>query len=197
MGGTFDPIHCGHLFAAEEARSACGLQRVVFVPTGTPPHKHDPGMATAAQRYEMTMLAISDNPFFDITRTETDRTGDSFTVETLQEMKTAYPGAELFLILGADAVIDLPNWKQPFEISSLCTILVINRMGYDRGKILELPERILRSVRILDTTILEISSTDIRDRMRRGHSVRYLLPEAVRKYVMKKNLYSRSDGESI
>jgi nicotinate-nucleotide adenylyltransferase len=196
MGGTFDPIHYGHLHAAEEARMRFCLGRVIFIPTGAPPHKHYDGMASPEDRYEMTRLAIADNPFFCISRMETDRTGDSYTVDTLRALKADNPDSELFLIMGFDSILDFPNWRKPLEISTLCTIIVVNRPGYERNSIGELPDKIIRSMQMLDMTLLDISATDIRARIRAGRSVFYLLPEAVRGYIASRDLYSTSEGES-
>ena len=195
LGGTFDPIHYGHLFAAEEARVAFCLDRVVFVPTGKPPHKDRADMASAAERYEMALLATADNPFFAVTRLETDRTGNSYTVDTLKEMRAEYPSADFFLIVGSDTVGDIINWKAPCEIPLLCSIVVVERAGFSDSSINTLPEAIQRAVQVFETSPLEISATDIRNRIRSGKSVKYFLPPAVSSYIFKNNLYLNSGGE--
>lgn len=199
MGGTFDPIHYGHLFAAEEARIAFNLDRVIFVPTGTPPHKKRSDMASPSERYEMSLLATCENPFFEVTRIETDRTGNSYTVDTLKEMRSKYLGAEFFLIVGSDTVSDIINWKTPDEIPLLCSIIVVERTGYSDmdNSISFLPEVIRRSVLVFETTPLDISATDIRARVRLGKSIKYFMPAAVSSYISKNNLYLDSDGELI
>jgi nicotinate-nucleotide adenylyltransferase len=196
MGGTFDPIHYGHLFAAAEAADELGLDNVIFVPTGTPPHKKYDGMASASERYDMTLLAIAENDRFEISRTETDRAGMSYTLDTLLSMRGLYPQSELFFITGVDAILDIGKWKGPFEITSLCTIAVVTRPGYDNDGLGRLPGEIRRSVRMIGTPMLDISATDIRRRVSLRHGVRYLLPEAVRAYIDKNGLYSKMDGES-
>jgi nicotinate-nucleotide adenylyltransferase len=190
MGGTFDPIHYGHLFAAEETMSELGLDRVVFVPTGTPPHKEYSGMATANERYEMTLLAIAENDRFEVSRTETERPGMSYTLDTLKVMCNLYPGFELFFITGIDAILDIGKWREPFEISLLCTIVVVQRPGYDDGGLKKLPDGIKGSLCVIETPMLDISATDIRKRVRDKRGVRYLLPEAVRAYIGKNGLYA-------
>ena len=199
MGGTFDPIHYGHLFAAEEARVAFSLDRVVFVPTGKPPHKNRTDMASADERYEMTLLAAADNIYFDVTRIETDRTGNSYTIDTLKEMREEYPGAEFFLIVGSDTVGDIINWKNPHEIPLLCSVIVVERTGFmDMDKnIKTLPEIIRKSVFVIETTPLDISATEIRARVCARKSIKYFLPPAVAAYIFKNNLYRDLDGELI
>jgi nicotinate-nucleotide adenylyltransferase len=197
MGGTFDPIHYGHLLAAEEARVAISLDRVIFVPSGSPPHKKYPGMASAEDRYGMTLLATNGNPSFDVTRLETDRKGSSYTVETLQRMKELYPGADLYMITGEDAALDLPLWRDPYKIVSLAKIVAVSRPGGYHDKIGELPDEIRESVLVLRTALLDISATDIRERLASGRSANYLLPDAVLAYIKKRGLYvkARNTGQ--
>ena len=195
MGGTFDPIHYGHLLAAEEARLALDLERVIFLPTGTPPHKHYENMASTEDRYAMTLLATADNPFFEVSRMETERDGNSYTRDSLQELHTLYPLAEFFLIAGVDSILDMPNWREPLEICKLCTPVAVPRPGYETGKLLELPSQIREKLYKLDTVMLDISATDIRDRVARGRGIRYLVPPQVEVYIAKKRIYSASDGE--
>jgi nicotinate-nucleotide adenylyltransferase len=196
MGGTFDPIHYGHLFAAEEVMEELSLDKVVFIPTGTPPHKSYPSMASALERYEMTLLAVARNERFEISRTETERTGLSYTLDTLRVMKGIYPSSVLFFITGIDAVREMDKWRAPFEISLLCSLVVVKRPGYDEGELNELPEGIKNSLELIDSPMLDISATDIRKRVHDGKCVRYLLPETVRAYIEKNKLYSVMDGES-
>jgi nicotinate-nucleotide adenylyltransferase len=160
MGGTFDPIHYGHLFAAAETASGLGLDRVIFVPTGAPPHKKYCGMAGASERYEMTLLAIAENARFEISRTETDRAGMSYTLDTLVSMRGLYPWSEFFFITGVDAILDICKWKEPFEITLLCTIAVVKRPGYDNEGLESLPEAIRRSVRVIETPTLLRATSD-------------------------------------
>ena len=195
MGGTFDPIHYGHLFAAEEARGAAGLARVLFVPSGTPPHKRYAGMAAAEARYEMTRLAVEGNPSFGVSRIETDRRGRSYTLDTLREIQALHPQGRIFFITGDDAVLDIMSWHEPYEIARIATLLTVGRPGYARDKISELPQEIGRSIRTVDSPQLDISSTDIRRRVAGGRSIRYMVPESVRLYIDANGLYANSDGE--
>ena len=195
MGGTFDPIHNGHLFVAEEARGAEGLDRVLFVPSGTPPHKRYAGMADAEARYDMVRLAVRGNPHFDVSRIETDRRGRSYTLDTLQEMSALYPDSRIYFITGDDAVLDMLNWHEPYEIARMATLLTVGRPGYARDKISELPQEIRGSIRTIDSPQLDLSSTDIRRRVRAGRSIRYMVPEDVRRYIDDNALYTDSDGE--
>ncbi|MDR3279759.1 MAG: nicotinate-nucleotide adenylyltransferase [Synergistaceae bacterium] len=190
MGGTFDPIHNGHLFAADQASRALSLDRVIFVPSRIPPHKSYPLMASAADRYGMTELAIRNNPRFEISRIEMERTGPSYTAETLERFKAECAGALLFLITGIDAALDIPNWYEPQKILSLCKVAVVARPGYIRDKISELDDIVRDSLIILDTDMIDISATDIRNRVSSGGSVRYMTPDSVCDYIAKNNLYS-------
>lgn len=195
MGGTFDPIHYGHLFAAEEARGAAGLDHVVFVPSGTPPHKRYAGMAGAEARCDMVRLAVSANPYFAVSRIETDRGGRSYTLDTLREIRVLYPASRIYFITGDDAVLDMLNWHEPYEIARMATLLTVGRPGYARDKIFELPQEIRESIRMIDSPQLDISSTDIRRRVGAGRSIRYMVPEDVRRYIDDNGLYTDSDGE--
>ncbi|MDR1508483.1 MAG: nicotinate-nucleotide adenylyltransferase [Synergistaceae bacterium] len=194
MGGTFDPIHYGHLFAAEEARVALSLRRVIFVPSGNSPHKSYASMASAEDRYAMTAVAIENNRYFEISRIETDRTGTSYTSDTLRELARIHINADLFLITGLDAALDIPNWHKPHEILSLCTVVVVARPGYIRDKIRELDDIIQDSLLILDTDLIDISSTAIRRHVRTGECVRYMTPDPVWRYIVDKKLYSRTEA---
>ena len=194
MGGTFDPVHYGHLFAAGCALGLVGLDRVVFVPSGSPPHKRYDAMAPAEDRFNMTLLAVGDSPRFEASRTELDRGGASYTAETLEAFAAARPGAELFLITGIDAALDIPNWYKPRKILSLCTVVVVARPGYIRDKIKTLDDAVRKSLLILDTRMGGISATDIRRRTREGRSIRHMTPDAVCDYIMEKKLYSGAEA---
>ncbi|MDR1651683.1 MAG: nicotinate-nucleotide adenylyltransferase [Synergistaceae bacterium] len=190
MGGTFDPVHYGHLFAAEQARVVLSLGMVVFVPSGTPPHKSYPMMASAEDRYAMTELAIRGNDHFAISRAETDRPEASYTADTLEYFRRENPGAELFLITGADAALDIPNWHEPDRILSLCRVAVAARPGYVRDKITELSEAAGDSLIVLDTGLIDVSATEIRELAAGNGSIRYMTPDSVCRYIAEKKLYS-------
>lgn len=196
MGGTFDPIHYGHLLAAEEAYFSLGLSEVLFVPTGLPPHKNRQKISLAEDRYTMTLLATVDNSHFRISRLEIDREGTSHTVDTLREMRHWYPAGSVafYFITGLDAVLDIHNWKEPEEIVSLCKIVAVSRPGYNPHRLEDLPPSIHRAVVPLEIPHLAISSTEIRRRVSQGRSIRYLAPWPVEHYIYKKALYHRRNG---
>jgi nicotinate-nucleotide adenylyltransferase len=195
MGGTFDPIHYGHLFAAEKAKEALALDRVIFIPAGNPPHKHYEDMASAEDRYAMTLLAVNNNMAFEVSRMETDRKGRSYTADTLEALGKIHTNSDFFLIVGMDSALDIPNWYNPHKILSLCTVVAITRPGFLRDKILVLAPEMRSSLIVLDTDMVDISATSIRCRVRDGLSVGHLTPKAVCEYMLKKNLYSNM-GES-
>jgi nicotinate-nucleotide adenylyltransferase len=194
MGGTFDPIHFGHLVSAEEAYFALGLSEVIFVPTGNPPHKKSKVVSSSEDRYTMTLLATLDNPHFKVSRLEIDRGGDSHTVDTLREMRHWYaPGStELYFITGLDGVLDILSWKEPYAIVELCKIVAASRPGFNSSRIQDLQDPVRKAIIPLEIPLLAISSTEIRERVLEGKSTRYLLPWTVEHYIFKKNLYIRN-----
>jgi nicotinate-nucleotide adenylyltransferase len=188
FGGTFDPPHLGHLALAERARDQLGLERVWFVPAADPPHKRDRAKSPFARRLAMTKLAVRGNPAFQVSDLESRRPGPSYTVETLRAIQRRLPDHELVLLLGADSLNDLPTWHEPQEIARLARLAVAPRI--DRAS------RARRGAPpadfALDAPVLELSSSDLRARARRGESLRYLVPDAVAAYVRRHRLYSRS-----
>jgi nicotinate-nucleotide adenylyltransferase len=201
LGGTFDPIHYAHLFIAEEARVRFDLDRVVFVVNALPPHKQTYPVTNASHRFRMTELAIASNPAFECSRIEIDRPGPSYTVDTLTELQRQHPSADLFFITGLDTLLELPTWHRPDEVIRLARFIVAERPGYawDPGE-QDLPSELIDRVLPLSTTHLEISSTDIRRRVRVGLPIRYLTPDSVTDYVSLHGLYSNhkeSPGQSV
>ena len=192
MGGTFDPIHYGHLVTAEQAREALALDLVLFMPAGSPAFKQDREVTSPEDRYAMTVLATAANPSFYASRFEIDRPGVTYTVDTLKALRSAYPeNVHLYFITGADAIIDIVTWHDAAEIASLATLIAATRPGYD---IRQAQARITASgidfdVRYIQIPALAISSTNIRDRVRLGKSVRYLTSESVMGYINKNRLY--------
>ena len=192
MGGTFDPIHYGHLVTAEQAREALALDLVLFMPAGSPAFKQDREVTSPEDRYAMTVLATAANPSFYASRFEIDRPGVTYTVDTLKALRIAYPeNVHLYFITGADAIIDIVTWHDAAEIASLATLIAATRPGYD---IRQAQARIAASgidfdVRYIQIPALAISSTNIRDRVRLGKSVRYLTSESVMGYINKNRLY--------
>jgi nicotinate-nucleotide adenylyltransferase len=185
MGGTFDPIHHGHLFAAEEVRYAFSLDKVVFVPAGSPWQKRGTAVTAAELRYEMTKIATADEPAFDVSRIEIDRTGPTYTVDTLREFRSCAPGAELFFITGSDAILQILTWKDADAALQLATFVAVSRPTHDLSAVKNLPGRI----EMLEIPALTISSTDIRRRIAEGRPVRYLLPDAVASFIDEHGLY--------
>ncbi|MEX2118291.1 MAG: nicotinate-nucleotide adenylyltransferase [Pirellulales bacterium] len=195
FGGTFDPVHYGHLLLAELCREAAGLDTVWFVPAAVPPHKLDRELAPAAQRVEMLELAIGGQESFAVGTMEVDRGGVSYTVDTLAAMAAEYPGSELFLLLGADSLRDLPTWREPGRILELATPLVARRSGaaqvdFDCLAPLVPPARLAEFRRHqVDMPLVELSSSEIRRRVAAGLSIRYQTPRAVEKYIQHAGLY--------
>lgn len=185
MGGTFDPIHHGHLFAAAEVHHAFGLERVVFVPTGQPWQKQDSPVTPGTERYEMTQRAIASNDAFDISATEVERGGPTYTVDTLRAF--AAESSQLFFITGADAILEILTWKDPDEALSLATFVAVTRPGHDLADLakLEFGDRVV----VLEIPALAISSTDIRRRVAEGRPIRYLVPDEVAGYIDEHGLY--------
>jgi nicotinate-nucleotide adenylyltransferase len=194
LGGTFDPIHYGHLVAGEEARRALGLERVLFVPAARPPHKLDYRVTPAKLRLEMVRLAIADNSGFELSTVDVDRAGYSYTVDTVALLQEQLgPAAELYFILGEDALADLPTWHKPDKLLQMCQLIAVNRPGYHSFslRLLErqLPgvERRVHQVRIPE---LAIWSTELRARVASGLSIRYLVPDAVHAFIYEHELYA-------
>jgi len=185
MGGTFDPIHHGHLVAASEVAALFELDEVVFVPTGTPWQKDDREVTPAEHRYLMTVIATASNPRFKASRVDIDRGGPTYTVDTINDIAAQYPGAELFFITGADALAQILSWKDGDKALTLATFVGVTRPGYDLTDD-HLPAD---SVRLLNVPALAISSTDCRERVQRGEPVWYLVPDGVVQYIAKHELY--------
>jgi nicotinate-nucleotide adenylyltransferase len=187
MGGTFDPIHYGHLVTAQEALHQFELDEVVFVPTGRPWMKEHGVVSPAEDRYLMTVIATASNPQFSVSRVEVDREGPTYTIDTLRAIKEI-SGADLFFITGADAVLEIFQWKDPQELFDMARFIAATRPGYD---VAELEEQAAAYAGITPMSIpaLAISSTDIRARVARDAPIRYLVPEGVVSYVGKAGLY--------
>ena len=191
MGGTFDPIHVGHLILAEQARERFGLEKVLFVTAATPPHKLAEPVSDVADRLEMTRLAVADNDLFECSTIEIERGGPSYTIDTVKRVVELYgPGAEVYLLIGADEGRDLMKWREPYEIQRLAKIVVANRPGLPVSDVIGiLPEEFASGITPLEMPGVDISSTDLRERVRSGRSVRYLVPRAVEEYIWSKGLY--------
>jgi nicotinate-nucleotide adenylyltransferase len=196
LGGTFDPIHIGHLIIAEEARVKLGLSKVLFVPTGQPWLKQDRDVTAADHRVEMVRRAIADNPYFELGTLEVERSGPSYTVDTLTMLRKELGSrASLFFILGRDTFAELPLWKEPQKVIQLCRLVVPPRLGSRDLRHLEttLPG-LLDKVIQLAMPVIGISSSEIRRRIAQGLSIRYLVPPEVERYIAEHKIYSTSAG---
>ena len=194
LGGTFDPIHIGHLVIAEEARTKLGLSEVLFVPAGQPWLKQDRDITPAVHRVEMVRRAIADNPHFKLCTLEVERAGPSYTVDTLTMLRKQLGSeASLFFILGRDTLAELPLWKEPEKLVQLCRLVVAPRLGSKDLKHLETAiPGLLDKVIQLDMPVIGISSSEIRQRIAQGLPIRYLVPAEVEKYITEHKIYQPS-----
>jgi nicotinate-nucleotide adenylyltransferase len=195
FGGTFDPVHIGHLAVAEQCREQAGLEQVWFVPAPRPPHKLDRSVTSFGQRVEMLALALAGNPAFRIDEIEKERTGPSYTADTLQQFHERRPDLELYLLIGSDCLPDLPHWYRPARIVELAKILVVARPGWPLVPAGQLQEALqlgpgtpLR-MQTVQVPLIDLSSSDLRRRAAEGRSLRYLVPRAVECYIHDKQLY--------
>jgi nicotinate-nucleotide adenylyltransferase len=195
FGGTFDPVHLGHLILAEQCREQGRLDEVWFIPSARPPHKLDRYLTPFPQRAEMLALAVAGHPAFRIDEIEMDRPGPSFTADTLAELLDRHPGAELLLLLGSDTLPDLPLWHNPQEVVRRAGLLVVMRPGHPllpeaelRAR-LQLPEGTPLWMQAVEAPLIDIASRDLRRRAAEGRSLRYLVPRAVECYIQDKHLY--------
>nr|WP_279536571.1 nicotinate-nucleotide adenylyltransferase [Cellulomonas shaoxiangyii] len=185
MGGTFDPVHHGHLVAASEVAARFDLDEVVFVPTGQPSFKQDTAVTEAEHRYLMTVIATASNPRFTVSRVDVEREGLTYTVDTLRDLKAERPDADLFFITGADAIAQILTWKDAGELFDMARFVAVTRPGHALS-VAGLPEG---RVDVLEIPALSISSTDVRARAGAGEPVWYLVPDGVVQYIAKHRLY--------
>jgi nicotinate-nucleotide adenylyltransferase len=212
LGGTFNPIHLGHLAAAEEVRDRLKLGKVMFIPSFLPPHKREEDMPSAVQRQEMVRLAIRGNPHFTVSDMEIRRGGRSYTIDTIEALRQAHIGADLYFITGLDSFLEIGTWKDWQRLMELCSFVVLSREGCrfrDIAKLafLNAPDHdltaldgqekeqvIIRTgnmrIHLERVPFYDISSTDIRSRIRSGRSIKYHLPEAVEHYIIENKLYA-------
>lgn len=200
FGGTFNPIHYGHLAIAEEVRTKFNLDKVVFVPSFLPPHKKSADLAEARQRFLMTHLATVGNPCFEVSSFEMDKMGKSYSIDTVNHFRESYgEKVQLYFIVGADVLLEIPTWKNIGEIVRKCRFIVVPRPGYDLTKILNyhflgsetysLASELLENVLIGETAMLDISATSIRQRVAEWKSIKYLVPEPVEQFIHHRKLY--------
>ena len=194
MGGTFDPIHMGHLVTAEVARQQFMLDYVIFIPAGIPPHKDVNAINAAEHRYLMTLLAVVDNPFFTVSRLEIENNQPSYTIDTVRRFFEIYNGKlNLYFITGADAILDITTWKDYKELLNACSFIAASRPGYSFSKLKDIfgslfPE-FIKKINLLEIPAMAISSTFIRRRVAEGKTIKYLTPEPVEQYIYKNRLY--------
>lgn len=193
MGGTFDPIHLGHLAVAEQARDVLRLDAVVFMPAGRQPYKLDQEQLDPKKRLEMCRLAVEDNPDFDVSPLEVERCGITYTIDTLKTLRAHYPdNVKLYFIAGADSIATLADWKDARELSQLASFVGINRPGTKLAGDKAIKKSLHEAgftVEFIHAPSLDISSTDLRRRIAQGGSIRYLIPESVRQVIEAENLY--------
>ena len=197
MGGTFDPIHYGHLVTAEAARNRFDLDLVIFVPSGKPPHKKDYPVTASEHRYLMTVVAVVTNRYFEVSRIEIDREGFSYTIDTIKELRQRFPETELYFITGADAILEILTWKSVSEILDDCHLIAATRPGYEldglRNDLKKTVGDSINKIYSIEVPALAISSTSIRKRVAQGQPIKYLLPESVEQYIYKNGLYLKQD----
>lgn len=193
MGGTFNPIHIGHLLLAENAKETFGLDEILFIPSGLSYMKSGIKIADKWMRLEMTRLAVSDNPFFTLSSMEVEREGNSYTYETLELLRTSEPETEFFFIAGADSIFAMGSWKNPEAIFRSCTVLAAVRGGTCGGdldgQIEYLHKKYGARIERIEMKEIPFSSTDIRERIREGKSIRYMVPDKVADYIKEHRLY--------
>lgn len=193
LGGTFDPIHNGHLLAAECSRHEFGLDKVIFIPSARPPHKELDGVLTADHRLRMVEQAIKGNAGFALSTLEMERSGPSFTVDTIEYFRYGFPGVDLYFIMGMDSLLLMDTWRDYRKLATLCHFIIVTRPGYrlDRSnpRLATLPGQLWDHAHLLEIPGMDISSTDIRCRIATGRPVRYLVPEPVEAYIRQHGLY--------
>ena len=191
-GGTFDPIHYGHLLLAERCREQLQLDEVWFIPAGTPPHKQGRVTTPARARADMIEFAVSGFPEFKVSRIEMERGGPSYTVQTLEQLRTAAPSRELFLLMGADSIAEFATWKDPARILELAQVVAVNRAGEspDLSSLQSLLEQTGHSVRTVEMPAMGVSASEIRSRVTHGLSIRFLTPRPVEMYIRQHKLYA-------
>ena len=194
MGGSFDPIHFGHLAAAETVRQKLNCQKVIFIPLGIPPHKKNRILSDSIHRYRMTVLATNSNPYFEVSSIELNRDGYTYTLNTIKELNEYYgKEVELLFITGADALFEIETWYKVEELLKLCSFVSVTRSGYNKSmleqKLQYLQSKYNSKLHIIDVPGLNISSTEIRERIKTNISIKYLVPDEVEQYIFQHGLF--------
>ena len=189
MGGTFDPIHYGHLVTAEAACSHFDLDKVIFVPSGAPPHKSEQKVSPAVDRYLMTVMATVTNPLFEVSSFEMDKEGLSYTIDTVRHFKSIMGDCEIYFITGADAIFEIYGWKDSKELLKMCDFIAATRPGYKFFGVDQVFKEDIDKLHFFEVPALSISSTDIRKRVKENRPIKYLLPDSVATFINKAKLY--------
>lgn len=194
LGGTFDPLHIGHLILGEYAADALDLAHLLYIPAADPPHKQAEQKTPVGHRLAMLEIALKDNPRFTISRVDIDRAGPHYSLDTVQIVQAQYPAAELYFVMGGDSLRDLPRWHRPADLIRHCKLAVMGRPGAAIHPAMHEPllPGLAERVVMIDAPLIEISSTEIVQRLKSGRSVRYLLPDAVLAYIQQHNLYPKT-----
>jgi len=186
MGGTFDPIHYGHLICAEEVRDRKNFDKIIFIPSANPPHKRRKNIIDSEHRYQMTLLATEDNPYFQISRIELDREGPSYAIDTVKELKKEYKLSDISWIIGVDSLIDFYIWKDFDKLLEICNFIATTRPNYDFSNV---PDDLINRVEQIEIPAIGISSTQIRQRIRQKKTIKYLVPKSIEEYIYGNKLY--------
>lgn len=194
MGGTFNPIHQGHMIISEYVREAMSLDKIIFIPSGNPPHKSKDELISADERYHMVGLSIKSNPYFDISSVERDREGFTYTLDTIKVFRKIYPEDELYFIIGADTLYALEQWKDFELVFKAVDFIAVGRTGIDESmihdRIEELKDLYDAKITYISAPLIEISSTEIRERLLNNLSIKYLVEDNVEEYIHMNNLYA-------
>lgn len=195
FGGTFDPIHLGHLILAESCLESCDLDEVWFLPAARPPHKLGSDITDGDLRRQMLELATAGEPAFQVKTFELDREGTSYTVETLEELTSTHPGIEFFFLIGADSLIDLPSWREPLRILELANVVAVNRGDQPEPDLERITEQLgdvaRRRIQLVHMPAVDLSAQEIRERVSAARRIRFLVPRAVEAFILDKGLYSK------
>ncbi len=188
LGGTFDPIHIGHLVLAEQVKEKLKLNQVIFIPCFSPPHKRGRKLSPAKDRFQMTRLALEDNPSFSVSDIELKRRGLSYTIDTLRQLKNLYPDSDIYFLTGSDVLNEIYTWKDPEKIYKLVKVVIAKRPGFDE---FDSENHFAKRSLIVRITGVDVSSSQIREKVKKGQSIKYLVPFKVEEYIKKRKLYRR------